>query len=178
MYIYIGVWGLCVVLWTVPLNGKSASFRSCVRAKLCVCVREIMLLYAGLAILKFFSGVPFRSVPFRLWRVVFCMGFKETLKYSLIYAWVLCLLLIFSCVLHGFCHFVDIWLCIAWVLSCCWYLVVYSMGFIALLIFGCVLHGFYCFVDIWLCIAWVLSLCWYLVVYCMGFIALLIFGCV
>ena len=59
----IGVWGLCVVLWTVPLNGKSASFRSCVRAKLCVCVREIMLLYAGLAILKFFSGVPFRFVP-------------------------------------------------------------------------------------------------------------------
>ena len=34
----------------VPQNGKSDSFRSCVRAgeaKLRVCVREIMLLYAG-----------------------------------------------------------------------------------------------------------------------------------
>ena len=53
---YVGVWGLCVILWTFPRNGKSASFGPCVRAKLCVCVREIMLLYAGSAILKFFSG--------------------------------------------------------------------------------------------------------------------------
>ena len=40
----------------VPQSGKSASFRSCVRAgeaKLRVCVSEIMLLYAGLPILEF-----------------------------------------------------------------------------------------------------------------------------
>ena len=44
-----------------PINGKSASFRSCVRAgeaKLRVCVREIMLLYAGLSILEFLSSPP------------------------------------------------------------------------------------------------------------------------
>ena len=61
-----------------------------------------MLLYAGLAILKLFSGVSFRSVPLRLWRVVFCMGFKAIPYDSLIYAWVLCLPLMTSCVLHGF----------------------------------------------------------------------------
>ena len=45
-------------LLDVPLTGKSASFRSCVRAgeaKLRVCVREIMFLYAGLSTLEFFS---------------------------------------------------------------------------------------------------------------------------
>ena len=62
IYIYISeVWGLCVVLWTFPLTGKLASFRSCVRAKLCVCVREIMLLYAGLDILE--SSSCFASPP-------------------------------------------------------------------------------------------------------------------
>ena len=43
----------------VPQHGKSASFLSCVRAggaKLRVCVREIMLLYAGLPILEFLSS--------------------------------------------------------------------------------------------------------------------------
>ena len=45
----------------VPQNGKSASFRSCVRAgeaKLRVCVREIMLLYAGRKVLEFFFSPP------------------------------------------------------------------------------------------------------------------------
>ena len=62
-----------------------------------------MLLYAGLAILKFFFGfAPFRFVPLRLWRVVFCMGFNE-IPYDLLkYAWVLCLPLMTSRVLHGF----------------------------------------------------------------------------
>ena len=49
----------------VPQNGKSASFRSCVRAgeaKLRVCVREIMLLYAGLPILEF-SFASLRFAP-------------------------------------------------------------------------------------------------------------------
>ena len=43
------VWGVRRPL-DVPQNGKSASFRSCVRAgeaKLRVCVSGIMLLYAG-----------------------------------------------------------------------------------------------------------------------------------
>ena len=57
-------------------------------------------------------------------------------------------LLVFACVLHGFYRFVDIWLCVAWVLSFCWYLLVCCMGFIGLLIFGRVLHGFHRFVDI------------------------------
>ena len=51
--------GVCASFLDVPLTGKSASFRSCVRAgeaKLRVCVREIMLLYAGLPILESFSS--------------------------------------------------------------------------------------------------------------------------
>ena len=63
---------------------------------------------------------------------MFCTGVKEIPKYSLIFAWVLCLLHDFDCAF---------------------------MGFIVLLIFGCVLHGFYRFVDVWLCVAMVLSLC-------------------
>ena len=106
-----------------------------------------------------------RFYAFRVWRLVFCMGFKEIPKYSLIYAWVLCTLA------YGV-------LCFAWVLrnsfDILWYMhgfyalstifIVCCMGFIALLIFGCVLHGFYGFVDIWLCF--------------MGFSGLLIFDCV
>ena len=57
-------------------------------------------------------------------------------------------LLIFVCVLHGFYRVVGIWLCAAWVLSCCWYLIVCCIGYIVLWIFGCVLHGFYRVVDI------------------------------
>ena len=68
-------------------------------------------------------------------------------------------LLIFDSVLHGFYCFVDIRLCVAWVLSFCGYLVVCCMGFLGLLIFGCVLHVFYGVVDIRLCVAWVLSCC-------------------
>ena len=68
----------------------------------------------------------------RLWRLVFCMGFDENHKYLVIYACVLCTLndfdcvlhgfialLIFGCVLHGCYRVVDIWLCVALVLSCC-----------------------------------------------------------
>ena len=55
---------------------------------------------------------------------------------------------IFDCVLHGFYHVVDMWLCVAWVLSVCWKLIVCHMGFSVLLIADCVLHGFYRFVDI------------------------------
>ena len=51
-------------------------------------------------------------------------------------------LLIFDCVLHGFYRVVDIWLCVALVLSCCCHVVVCCMNFIVLLICGCVLHGF------------------------------------
>ena len=36
----------------------SVSFVRASEAKLCVCVREIMLLYAGLPNLEFFSSVP------------------------------------------------------------------------------------------------------------------------
>ena len=57
----------------------------------------------------------------------------------------------------GFMHSRRFSLCVAWVLSLCWYLVVFCMDFVGLLIFGCVLHGFYRFVDICLCVAWVLS---------------------
>ena len=66
----------------------------------------------------------------RLWRLVFCIGFNEIHKYLVLYAWfyalstiliVCCMgfiaLLVFACVLHGFYRFVDIWLCVAWVLS-------------------------------------------------------------
>ena len=59
-------------------------------------------------------------------------------------------LLVFACVLYGFYGFVDIWLCAAWVLSVCLYLIVCCMGFSVLMTFGCV---------------------------CMGFIVLLIFHC-
>ena len=55
----IGGLGVVHRLLDVPLTGKSASFRSCVRAgeaKLRVCVREIMLPYAGLPILELFSS--------------------------------------------------------------------------------------------------------------------------
>ena len=87
---------------------REIGFVSFVRASEAVCLRE-----RDYASLRWPCNsqilLRLRFVPFlRLWRVVFCMGFKETLTYSLIYAWVLCLLLIFSCVLHGFCHFVDI----------------------------------------------------------------------
>ena len=73
-------------------------------------------------------------------------------------------LLIFDCVMHRFYRFVDIWLCVAWVLLFCVYLVVYCVGLGGLLIFGCVLHGVCRVVDIWLC--------------CRGFIGLFISGCV
>ena len=92
----------------------------------------------------------------RLWRLVFCMGFKEIHKYLVIYACILCSLddfdrvlhgfyplLVFACVLYGFYSFVDIGLCVAWVLWFCRYLIVCCMGFSVLLIFDCVLHGFY-----------------------------------
>ena len=69
---------------------------------------------------------------FRLWRPVFCMGFKENLKYSQIFTWVLCTLDDFDCVLHGF---------------------------MALLIFVCVLYGCCRFVGICLCVARVLLFC-------------------
>ena len=52
----IGGLGVVRRLLDVPLTGKSASSRPCVRAgeaKLRVRVREIMLLYAGLPILEF-----------------------------------------------------------------------------------------------------------------------------
>ena len=52
----------------------------------------------------------------RLWRLVFCMGFKEIHKYLVIYALVLCTLDDFDCVLHGFCRFAGICLSVAWVL--------------------------------------------------------------
>ena len=57
-------------------------------------------------------------------------------------------LLIFGCVLHVFCRFADIWVCVPWVLSFCSYLVVCCIFVIGLLIFGCVLYGSYRFVDI------------------------------
>ena len=81
--------------------------------------------------------------------VVYWMGFIILLLFAYVSMGFIALL-IFGCVLHGFYRFVDIWLCIAWVLSLCWYLLIYCMGFILLLIFGCVLHGFYLLVDIWL----------------------------
>ena len=77
--------------------------------------------------------------------------------------------------------------CVAWVLSCCWYLSVCCKGLIVLLVFDCVLHGFivssvfygvlhvvYSFVGIVLCVVWVSSCCWYLIVCCMGFLVLFI----
>ena len=107
----------------VPQNGKSASFRSCVRAgeaKLRVCVREIMLLYAGLLILEFlfspsppspsliehcflhgfyqfsqfFVDICMGFMYLCLWSIVFCMGFINFLNVLLIYAWVLSIFLI------------------------------------------------------------------------------------
>ena len=54
-------------------------------------------------------------------------------------------LLVFDYVFYGFHRVVGISLCIAWVVSFCWYLIVYCIGFIVLLIFECV--------------AWVLSVC-------------------
>ena len=80
-------------------------------------------------------------------------------------------LIIFGCVLHGFYRFVDIWLCVAWVLSCSWYSIVCCMGLVVLLIFDYVLNGSHRFVDIFscvsvcesvcvcLCVAWILSSC-------------------
>ena len=85
-----------------------------------------MLFYAGLAILEFFSGF----VSFHLWRLVFCMGFKEIPEYT------------------GYMHGFD---ALSTMLNVC------CMGFNRLLIFGCVLHGFYGFVNILLCVAWVLA---------------------
>ena len=57
------------------------------------------------------------------------------------------MLSIFGCVLDGFYRFVDILLCVAWVLLVYSYLLVYRMGFMILFVFNCASHGFYQFGD-------------------------------
>ena len=65
---------------------------------------------------------------------MYCMGFI--------------VLLVFAYVLYGLYRFVDILLCIAWVLSLCWYLMVYCTDFIVLLVLEYVLHRFWRVVGI------------------------------
>ena len=112
----------------VPQNGKSASFRSCVRAgeaKLRVCVREIMLLYAGLQILEFFCFALLRSSAYRLLCFTLVLsiffnscgymhGFDVVMLVCMVLAWVS---LIFNKT-HAYTTFILFVMCCVFVVSC------------------------------------------------------------
>ena len=160
MPLYIGRLGECYA-FRLSLYGKSDSVRLCVRAgeaTLCERVKHNILNASGSGIKLSFSVL----LLLREW--VFFTLFLSNQRHSECH--------LNGCmrtspadrgVLHRFYRvvdrFVDIWLCVARVLSCCWYLLVLH-GFIVLMIFDCVSHVCYCVVGIWLCVAGVLSFCW------------------